>query len=109
NLLASGAIVRKGRLKCSECGWVQTNQRLADFSRHLKSHLRRSDEQLSKEWRCEGVLADDAGKYGLDASGAYTSRGHLRVGGCMKTFSRRDSLMRHLANTKCPCIGVPSI
>lgn len=39
------------------------------------------------------------------AAGAYTFKGRLMIGGCMKTFSRRDSLKRHVDNPKFPCVG----
>ena len=38
-------------------------------------------------------------------AGAYVFRDRLMIGGCMKTFSRRDSLKRHVDNPKSPCVG----
>jgi hypothetical protein len=38
-------------------------------------------------------------------AGAYDFRGRLMIGGCMKTFARRDALKRHVDNLNIPCVG----
>lgn len=94
---------------CRVCGWVQTNARLPDFKRHLKTHQRTSDEDAQKGWRCKGVLASEAADWGLGADApTYTFLDQERVGGCMKTFSRRDALKRHLDNCNVSCVGRPT-
>ncbi|KAJ7176011.1 hypothetical protein C8R46DRAFT_1250178 [Mycena filopes] len=94
---------------CGVCGWVQKNRRIPDFKRHVKTHQRVSDEGAQKGWRCKGVLVDDATDYGLDADApTYDFLGQERVGGCMKTFSRRDALKRHLDNDNVSCVGRPT-
>ncbi|KAJ7025397.1 hypothetical protein C8F04DRAFT_1269281 [Mycena alexandri] len=94
---------------CGVCGWVQKNMRVPDFKRHLKTHQRVSDEGAQKGWRCKGVLVSEATDYGLDTDApTYTFLGHERVGGCMKTFSRRDALKRHLDNENVSCVGRPT-
>ncbi|KAJ7784391.1 hypothetical protein B0H16DRAFT_296165 [Mycena metata] len=94
---------------CGVCGWVQRNMRVPDFKRHLKTHQRVSDEGAQKGWRCKGVLVSEATDYGLDTdTPTYTFLGNQRVGGCMKTFSRRDALKRHLDNENVSCVGRPT-
>ncbi|KAF8172006.1 hypothetical protein K438DRAFT_187189 [Mycena galopus ATCC 62051] len=39
---------------CRVCGWVQKNERLPDFKRHVKTHQRTFDEDAEKGWRCKG-------------------------------------------------------
>ncbi|KAJ7288167.1 hypothetical protein C8J57DRAFT_508526 [Mycena rebaudengoi] len=94
---------------CPECGWKQENERMPDFKRHLKTHLRPNDEEPEKGWRCKGVLASDAAQYGVPSDEeTYIFLDRERVGGCMKTFSRRDALKRHLDNSNVTCIGRPT-
>ncbi|KAJ7781776.1 hypothetical protein DFH07DRAFT_386911, partial [Mycena maculata] len=94
---------------CRVCGWVQKNQRLPDFKRHVKTHQRAFEEDAQKGWRCKGVLVDEAAEYGLDSDApTYSFLDQMRVGGCMKTFSRRDALKRHLDNVNVSCVGRPS-
>ncbi|KAJ7677489.1 hypothetical protein B0H17DRAFT_895973, partial [Mycena rosella] len=91
---------------CSVCGWVQTNERIPDFKRHLKTHQRACDEDAQKGWRCKGVPVGEAADYGIGAATpTYDFLGQQRVGGCMKTFSRRDALKRHLDNANVRCVG----
>ena len=37
-------------------------------------------------------------------AGAYEFEGHLMVGGCRQTFSRKDALKRHVDNSKGRCL-----
>ena len=48
----------------------------------------------------EGMTRDECIR-----AGAYDFRGQLMIGGCMKTFARRDALKRHVDNPKIPCVG----
>ncbi|KAJ6621865.1 hypothetical protein B0H10DRAFT_949579 [Mycena sp. CBHHK59/15] len=94
---------------CPECGWRQLNERMPDFKRHLKTHLRPTEEEAEKGWRCKGVLVAEADHYGVSAGEpTYTFLDRVRVGGCMKTFSRRDALKRHLDNANVTCVGRPT-
>ncbi|KAF7299620.1 hypothetical protein HMN09_00967400 [Mycena chlorophos] len=88
--------------RCTVCGWVQHNRRVPDFKRHVKTHQREADDRAHRGWCCVGVPADEAREYGVP-SGAevYMYLGERRVGGCLKTFSRRDALKRHLGNMSC--------
>ncbi|KAF4604084.1 hypothetical protein EYR40_001267 [Pleurotus pulmonarius] len=88
--------------KCPECGWVQRNKRVPDFRRHVLSHVRPSDGDHSKGWWCKGVLASSIP--GFHGEG-YQFAGEQRYGGCLKTFSRRDALKRHLDNPNVACLG----
>ncbi|KAJ7147118.1 hypothetical protein C8R43DRAFT_1011955 [Mycena crocata] len=94
---------------CGVCGWVQRNKRVPDFKRHVKTHQRAFEEEnTEKGWRCKGVLLNEANDWavGIDAP-QYEFRNQRRVGGCMKTFSRRDALKRHLDNPNVDCVGLP--
>ena len=92
---------------CPECGWNQTNQRLPDFKRHLLTHTR-SSENTDKGWWCKGVLVKDAAHYRISkTSEKYLFRNEWRLGGCLRTFSRRDALKRHLDNSNVACVGRP--
>ncbi|KAJ7095741.1 hypothetical protein B0H15DRAFT_826878 [Mycena belliarum] len=94
---------------CPVCGWVQRNERIPDFKRHVKTHQRAAEEDVEKGWRCKGVPVSEAADYGLGADAPrHEFLGQLRVGGCMQTFSRRDALKRHLDNTNVSCVGRPT-
>ncbi|KAK7048515.1 hypothetical protein R3P38DRAFT_2869854 [Favolaschia claudopus] len=94
---------------CRVCGWVQKNQRLPDFKRHVKTHQRTFDDDAQKGWRCKGVLRSEASEWGIaDDAPSYDFLGKERVGGCLKTFSRRDALKRHLDNSNVTCVGRPN-
>ncbi|KAF8158268.1 hypothetical protein B0H34DRAFT_448175 [Crassisporium funariophilum] len=99
-------LVEKTNFICPECGWRQLNRRIPDFKRHLKTHLRAKDDDHNEGFWCKGVPVEDARKY-LIRSGAepYKFLDHHRVGGCMRTFSRRDALKRHLDNANIACIS----
>ena len=95
------------------CNHVQKNRRIPDLKRHIETHNR---WRKPEKWVCCGVGVDKAHLYdkrikqGMSdderiEAGAYEFRGRLMIGGCMKTFSRRDALKRHLDNHRIPCIG----
>lgn len=112
----TGPFVEKGSLfECPVpgCEYIQDNHRVPDLKRHIETHdrWRRPDR-----WICCGVETDVAHLYregitqGMSdeeytKAGAYLFRGRLMVGGCMKTFSRRDALKRHVDNPNIPCVG----
>ena len=95
------------------CSYIQTNQRVPDLKRHVSTH----DRWLKPdEWTCCGVAMDRAYLYGKGIeegmtreecikAGAYEFRGQLMIGGCLKTFARRDALKRHVDNPKITCVG----
>lgn len=90
---------------CPECGWKQANKRVPDFKRHLKTHLRAKDDDHSSGYWCKGVRVEDASEYAIHPDATpYTFLDHERIGGCMRTFSRRDALKRHLDNTNISCV-----
>ncbi|KAF7298872.1 hypothetical protein MIND_00835100 [Mycena indigotica] len=93
--------------KCQVCGWIQHNKRIPDFKRHVKTHQREADDQANRGWCCVGVLVGDARHYSRISRGAeiYTHLGQQRIGGCRKTFSRRDALKRHLENSNLKCVS----
>ena len=97
-------------LICPECGWKQFNQRLPDFKRHLRTHTRPSEQDQSTGWWCKGVRLDEAAKYNVPSTAeAYLFLDVWRVGGCQRTFARRDALKRHLDNPNVACLGRPSV
>jgi hypothetical protein len=95
------------------CDYEQKNHRIPDLKRHIVTHGRWI---VPDRWTCCGVTMDRAYLYGIGIepgmtdeecieAGAYTFRGQLRIGGCLKTFARRDALKRHVDNPNLSCIG----
>jgi len=95
------------------CGYIQTNQRVPDLKRHVVTHDRWMEPE---KWTCCGVTMDRAHLYGKGIkegmtdeerikAGAYVFNGRLMIGGCRKTFARRDALKRHVDNPNIPCVG----
>lgn len=95
------------------CGHIQGDKRGSDLRRHIRTHGRWREPE---KWVCCGVGIDKAHIYceGISQdmtdkerikAGAYMFRGRLMIGGCMMTFSRRDSLKRHVDNPDIPCAG----
>jgi len=95
------------------CSYIQTNQRVPDLKRHVQTHGRWMDPYA---WTCCGVTLDRAHLYGKGIeegmtreeciqAGAYEFRGQLMIGGCMKSFARRDALKRHMDNPNITCVG----
>ncbi|KAJ7189861.1 hypothetical protein GGX14DRAFT_322478, partial [Mycena pura] len=95
-----------GDFVCRVCGWVQRNKRVPDFKRHVKTHQRSWDDRANKGWCCTGVLFSEVADYPRIKPNApvYLFTGQMRVGGCQKTFSRRDALKRHLENPNVKCV-----
>ncbi|THU79255.1 hypothetical protein K435DRAFT_698247, partial [Dendrothele bispora CBS 962.96] len=93
---------------CPECSWIQTSRRMPDFQRHVLTHRRPDQRDADSGWWCKGVPVEQRELYGngipKDAK-AYEFRGKWRIGGCLKTFSRRDALGRHLDNVNVRCVG----
>ena len=98
---------RRNRWACPHCPYVQHNRRAPDFKRHLKTHTHGADVAL---WVCCGVYAPDAMDHGVPAEVLRQGEiiefdGLQMIGGCRKTFSRRDALIRHLKARKGRCFG----
>jgi hypothetical protein len=97
--------VRGSDLSCPaiDCKYQQTNGRMPDFRRHLRTHLPKT------EIRCKGVTWQEFIRnphrfpHIPQCEQPYTIPGEAEmwIGGCLKTFSRRDALKRHLRNTCC--------
>lgn len=95
------------------CEYIQRNERVPDLKRHVVTH----DRWLEPgKWTCCGVTMDRAFLYdkGIEEgmtedqqimAGAYMYKGQLMIGGCMKTFARRDALKRHVDNPNISCVG----
>lgn len=73
------------------------------MKRHIKTHY-------PSKWFCSGVPIEQADSFALDpaASTMCESLGMWMVGGCGKTFSRRDAYRRHLGRETGSCKGDPS-
>ena len=95
------------------CEYVQENQRIPDLKRHVMTHDRWREPE---KWTCCGVGMDRAYLYGKGIkkgmteeeqikAGAYMFKGQLMIGGCQKTFARRDALKRHVDNPNISCVG----
>ena len=61
-------------------------------------------------WVCCGVYAPDAMDFGVSTEVVRQGQimdfeGAPMIGGCRKTFSRRDALIRHLHRQKGKCYG----
>ena len=101
------------RCPVAGCDHVQGNRRIPDLKRHIETHSR---WRKPEKWICCGVGVDRAHLYGKGIrlgmtdeerieAGAYEFRGRLMIGGCMKSFARRDALKRHVDNSNIPCAG----
>ncbi|KAK0201851.1 hypothetical protein DFS33DRAFT_1027515 [Desarmillaria ectypa] len=102
--------------KCQACRWEQTNHRKPDFIRHLLTHQQPDKNDQSRGWWCKGLKLLDREAYNRLAvrDGRPTIPENAeeivylfeqRVGGCMRNFSRRDALKRHIDNPNTPCCG----
>ncbi len=102
--------------RCPVCDWVQENHRKPDFLRHLNTHARAPETDQTKGWWCKGVRLEDLDEYNQVAREdgrkiisrdmePQQFRDHVRIGGCLQNFSRRDALKRHLDNPAMACAG----
>ncbi|TBU37978.1 hypothetical protein BD309DRAFT_1004615 [Dichomitus squalens] len=107
NASSSSAPIRTNRWACPHCPYVQHNRRSPDLKRHIETHTLGVDVAM---WVCCGVYALDALDQGVSVE--VVRQGHIMdfdgvpmIGGCMKTFSRKDALIRHLKAQKGKCFG----
>ncbi|KAI0717021.1 hypothetical protein C8Q76DRAFT_616902 [Earliella scabrosa] len=104
---AHGSPTSTNQWECPHCPYIQHNCRVPDLKRHIATHTRASNEVL---WVCCGVPVVEAHTRGIPEEvvredPAFEFAGRLMVGGCRKTFSRRDALTRHLRREKGRCFG----
>ncbi|KAF9046457.1 hypothetical protein BJ165DRAFT_1164201 [Panaeolus papilionaceus] len=91
--------------QCPACGWIQANRRVPDFKRHVRTHLRKNDNEDKNGYWCKGVRVQDSSRYLLPTDAeSYLFKDEARIGGCMRSFSRRDALKRHLDNPNITCV-----
>ncbi|KAI0349716.1 hypothetical protein OH77DRAFT_1431752 [Trametes cingulata] len=93
---------------CPYCGHVPRNKLASQLRRHIKTHTRPADAE-DQPWVCCGVPLVDAQAYAVPQAlrVPVEYEGILVVGGCGKTFSRRDALRRHLRRRAGKCFGNP--
>ena len=95
------------------CDNSKVDWRTPDLKRHIETHGGWIEPD---KWTCCGVGVDRIHLYRKDLkqgmseeelvnAGAYEFKGRLMIGGCMGTFSRKDSLKRHIDNDNNLCIG----
>ncbi|SJL07460.1 uncharacterized protein ARMOST_10810 [Armillaria ostoyae] len=102
--------------KCQACRWEQENHRKPDFIRHLLTHQQPDRNDQSQGYWCKGLKLVDREAYNKMAirdgrqtipedAGEIVYLFEQRVGGCMRNFSRRDALKRHIDNPNNSCCG----
>ncbi|KAK0187934.1 hypothetical protein F5146DRAFT_1061379 [Armillaria mellea] len=102
--------------KCQACIWEQENHRKPDFVRHLLTHQQPDKNDQSKGFWCKGLKLVDREAYNKLAirigrvpipenAEEIVYLFEQRVGGCMRNFSRRDALKRHIDNRNNSCCG----
>jgi hypothetical protein len=91
---------KKWRCPHWPCDHRQWNKRGPDFRRHQRTHTAASAQSPYVCWGVRLEHADASRKSipgPLDKRGvAVEYHGVMRIGGCFKTFSRKDALLRHL-------------
>ncbi|EJF56884.1 hypothetical protein DICSQDRAFT_174471 [Dichomitus squalens LYAD-421 SS1] len=107
NAHSSSSLIRTNRWACPHCPYVQHNRRSPDLKRHIETHTHGADVAM---WVCCGVYALDALDQGVPVEVVRQGQimdfdGVPMIGGCMKTFSRKDALIRHLKAQKGKCFG----
>ena len=103
--------MRANNWQCPYCPYVQQSRRSPDLKRHIETHTRGKGVAL---WVCCGVPAVNGRELGVPAevirsAPIFDFEGVPMIGGCRKTFSRRDALARHLrmAKERGQCYGDP--
>ncbi|KAI0689894.1 hypothetical protein C8T65DRAFT_618614 [Cerioporus squamosus] len=99
----------RNRWQCPHCPHIQQNRRGPDLRRHIATHTR---PVQAPQWVCCGVPVFDAAERGvpekvLKEGELWQFDGIFMIGGCRKTFSRRDAYGRHLRREKGVCFGDP--
>ncbi|KAK0503964.1 hypothetical protein EDD18DRAFT_1131547 [Armillaria luteobubalina] len=102
--------------QCQACEWEQENHRKPDFVRHLLTHQQPDKNDKTQGFWCKGVRLLDREAYNKLAlrvgrelipedaeENVYLFE--QRVGGCLRSFSRRDALKRHIDNPNNNCCG----
>ena len=84
---------RADKWLCSHCSY-QTSRKL-DMSRHMETHSKET------EYICCGVPVEDVPGY---AGEVRYHEGQAMAGGCLRSFHRKDSFLRHLRLQKGRCI-----
>ncbi|KIY44318.1 hypothetical protein FISHEDRAFT_77522 [Fistulina hepatica ATCC 64428] len=93
-------------LLCPCCAYVQKklskrNLEMTDYLRHVALHKRDDSRPDLGVW-CKGVLLSEAHKWDVPSSSEPRLwLGKMRIGGCFHSFSRKDSLLRHLRGGSC--------
>ncbi|TBU47079.1 hypothetical protein BD309DRAFT_914550 [Dichomitus squalens] len=103
---SSSTLIRTNRWACPHCPYVH-NRRSPDLKRHIETHTLGASVAM---WVCCGVYALDALDQGVPLEVVRQGQimdfdGVSMIGGCRKTFSRRDALLRHLRAQKGKCFG----
>lgn len=103
---ASQRRVTESKYECPYCNYVQRKRRGPDIRRHIETHKR---DAKSTAYMCCGVPLADAAALGVPAKvrgeDPVEYAGIMMVGGCRKTFSRKDALGRHLRKYEGVCFG----
>ncbi|KAI0366296.1 hypothetical protein BV20DRAFT_659326 [Pilatotrama ljubarskyi] len=96
------------KYRCPYCDHVQQNKLSGQLKRHIATHTRPTDA-AEQPWVCCGVPLIEAQQRGIPAELLLKEpveyEGIFFVGGCWKTFSRRDALGRHLRRNAGRCYG----
>lgn len=80
----------------------------SSVSQHIETHANSTSDTDGILWRCKGVRVEDAPAYRVPMSSPmYTHNNVIRIGGCLRTFRRRDALTRHLLSAT-SCFGTAS-
>lgn len=90
-------VLRGNKWSCSHCSY-QTSRKL-DMPRHMETHSKPASNEA--EFICCGLPLEDVPGYTGEIR---YHEGRAMAGGCVKTFSRKDSLLRHLRLREGRCI-----
>lgn len=88
--------------QCPYCEHYQSNRRRPDLIKHIKTHLQMQEPDA--DWVCCGVPMEKAALYkdkDISRVESFGKTGMLMVGGCGKTFTRKENYNRHLKRLQC--------